>query len=158
MKDYLHRKHTNMNLDPTVWGPHYWFFLHSMAFNYPKTPNDTIRKKYYDFLQNFDLFIPHRDISKYYKYLLNKYPLKPYLDSKEDLVKWVWYIHNQVNKKMEKKTYTLQEFYEDYYRQYKTSKESFILKYTKYIVLLSFVSIFIYFIYIYYEPVGHRRV
>jgi hypothetical protein len=147
-----------MKLNPEIWGPHYWFFLHSMAFNYPSTPNDTIRKKYYEVLHNFDLFIPHRDVAKYYRHLINKYPLKPYLDSKEALVKWVWYIHNKVNTKLEKKTFTLQEFYEDYYRQYKKKNDTFILHYAKYAVIIAFVILFFYFVYIYYEPIGHRRV
>ena len=147
-----------MKLDPDVWGPHYWFFLHTCAFNYPKNPNDTIRKKYYDMLQNFDLYIPHTDVAKYYRLLLDKYPLKPYLDSKEDLVKWTWYIHNKVNQKLEKKTYSLKEFYEDYYKQYTAKKENNIMYYIKYAVIIAFIMILIYFIYIYYEPIGHRRV
>ena len=25
-----------MVLNPKIWGPHYWFFLHTIAINYPK--------------------------------------------------------------------------------------------------------------------------
>ena len=31
-----------------VWGPHYWFVLHTIALRYPKNPNDVTKKKYYD--------------------------------------------------------------------------------------------------------------
>ena len=52
-----------MELDPTVWGPHYWFMLHTTALTYPIHPNATTKKKYYDFIYNLPLFIPHRNIS-----------------------------------------------------------------------------------------------
>ena len=41
-----------------VWGPHYWFVLHTIALRYPKNPNDVTKKKYYDFISNLPLFIP----------------------------------------------------------------------------------------------------
>jgi len=33
-----------MSLDPKIWGPHYWFVLHSIALTYPLTPNETTKK------------------------------------------------------------------------------------------------------------------
>ena len=47
-----------MALDSNVWGPHYWFFLHTIALTYPHNPNEVVKKKYYDFIQNLHLFIP----------------------------------------------------------------------------------------------------
>ena len=47
-------------LDPTVWGPHYWFFLHTIAMAYPIRPNDVTKKKHYELIQNMPLFIPLR--------------------------------------------------------------------------------------------------
>ena len=37
-----------MIFDPEIWGPHYWFFLHTVSESYPLTPNETTKKKYYD--------------------------------------------------------------------------------------------------------------
>ena len=39
-----------MGLNPKIWGPHYWFMIHTIALNYPHSPNDTTKKKYYDFI------------------------------------------------------------------------------------------------------------
>ena len=39
-----------MALDPKIWGPQYWFVLHTIALNYPLYPNETIKKKYKLFL------------------------------------------------------------------------------------------------------------
>ena len=44
-----------MNFDPNIWGPHYWFFLHTIAESYPLHPNSVTKKKYYDSIQNFPL-------------------------------------------------------------------------------------------------------
>jgi hypothetical protein len=144
----------NINLDPTVWGPHYWFFLHTAVFTYPINPTDAVKKRYYELLHNFDMYIPHKKVASYYRHLLTIYPLKPYLDKKEDLVKWVWYIHNKVNDKLEKKRITLEEFYENYYAKYNTSEDIFKLKVAKYFVLALSIVIAIcglYFMYYYYE-------
>ena len=34
-----------MALDAKVWGPHFWFTLHTIAITYPSHPNDTVKKK-----------------------------------------------------------------------------------------------------------------
>ena len=47
-----------MVLNPEIWGPHYWFFIYTLALSYPLNPNDTTKKKYYDFIQNLPIFIP----------------------------------------------------------------------------------------------------
>ena len=31
-------------LDPKIWGPHYWFFLHTVAMTYPHHPNAVTKK------------------------------------------------------------------------------------------------------------------
>ena len=89
-------------------------------------------------------------MASYYRYLLHQYPLKPYLDKKEDLVKWVWYIHNKVNDKLEKKRVSLEEFYESYYAKYKNPEEGFKLKYLKYLIAMIILIVCLYFIYLYY--------
>ena len=55
-----------MSLDPKIWGPHYWFVLHTITLTYPINPNETIKKKYYDLIQNLPLFIPIENIGNYF--------------------------------------------------------------------------------------------
>ena len=86
-----------MNLDSKVWGPHYWFVLYSIALTYPNTPNNTIKKKYYEFIQNLPLFLPHDEIAGHFSNLLNKYPVTAYLDSRDSLTRWIHFIHNRIN-------------------------------------------------------------
>ena len=48
--------------DPKVWGPHYWFFLHTVAHTYPLYPNEVTKRKYYDLINNMPLFIPNEKV------------------------------------------------------------------------------------------------
>jgi hypothetical protein len=111
---------SSVYLDPKVWGPHYWFFLHTLAMTYPHHPNAVTKKKYYEFIQNLPLFLPVEEMSSEFSKLLDKYPIAPYLDNRESLVRWFHFIHNKINQKLEKPEITLNEFYVKYYDEYKS--------------------------------------
>jgi hypothetical protein len=106
-------------LSPEVWGPHYWFFLHTIALTYPHRPNDITKKKYYEFIQNLPIFMPIEETSSEFIKLLDKYPVQPYLDSRDAFVRWMHFIHNKVNERLEKPKITLTDFYSSYYEHYK---------------------------------------
>ena len=108
-----------MALDPDVWGPHYWFFLHTLAISYPIKPNDVTKKKYYTFIHNLPLFIPVNEIGNSFSKLLDKYPVKPYLDSRKSFITWMHFIHNKINILCNKDEITLDEAMEQYYNNYK---------------------------------------
>jgi hypothetical protein len=110
-------------LDPKIWGPHYWFFLHTIAMSYPIHPNAVTKKKYYDFVQNIPLFIPVESMAGEFSKLLDQYPVQPYLDNKESFIRWMWFIHNKINKKLEKPQISLNDFYVNYYEEYKPINE-----------------------------------
>uniref|UniRef100_A0A6C0AZ65 thiol oxidase n=1 Tax=viral metagenome TaxID=1070528 RepID=A0A6C0AZ65_9ZZZZ len=141
-----------MELDAKIWGPHYWFVLHTIALNYPLFPNETIKKKYYDFIQNLPLFIPIVDMGNAFSLILDSYPVTPYLDSRESFIKWMHFIHNKINLALGIPEKTLEETLRSYYELYKlpeiTVKENIIKKekylYILVIVLLVLVSIVIY--------------
>lgn len=141
-----------MALDSNVWGPHYWFFLHTIALTYPHNPNEVVKKKYYDFIQNLHLFIPVEKIGNEFTKLLTEYPLAPYLDSRDSLVRWMHFIHNKINEKLEKRKISLADFYTDYYENYKPKhvklKEYYKLKEkVVYVGLLCGIGVGIYYMY-----------
>jgi hypothetical protein len=105
-------------LDPDVWGPHFWFVLHTMALTYPATPNETTKKKYYDFLSNLPLFLPIANMGNVFSQLLDKYPVQPYLDSRESFVRWVNFIHNKINEQLQKPQLSLEDSLKAYYAHY----------------------------------------
>ena len=111
-----------MVLDPKIWGPHYWFFLHTVALNYPLYPNDISKKKYYDFIENFPLFIPVPDIANSFSKILDEFPVTPYLDSRESFIKWLHFIHNKVNINPNLPEQTLDDSLKNYYELYRDEK------------------------------------
>jgi FAD-linked sulfhydryl oxidase len=112
-------------LDSNTWGPHYWFFLHTIAISYPKHPNAITKKKMYDLIQNLSQFIPVEKMAKDFDELLNMYPITAYLDTRDSLIKWMHFIHNKINEKLEKPKITLNEFYFKYYEEYKPKDVKF---------------------------------
>ena len=138
--------------DPKIWGPHFWFFIHSIAMTYPKTPNDVTKKKYYEFVQNLHLFLPEEKISSSFKNLLADYPITPYLDNRESFVRWVWFIHNKINEKLEKPQITLEQFYKEYNDVYKSTTTKTIEYYKfreklSYLIVMLVLSSTIYYLY-----------
>jgi hypothetical protein len=112
-------------LDPKIWGPHYWFFLHTLAMTYPHHPNAVTKKKYYEFIQNLPLFLPVDEISTSFSKLIEKYPITPYLDNRDSFVRWMHFIHNKINAALEKPQISLNDFFIQYYNEYKSKDEKF---------------------------------
>ena len=141
-----------MNNNPEIWGPYYWFFLHTIAINYPDKPNDITKRKYYDLIQNMPLFIPTLEIGNKFAELLDKYPVSPYLCSRQSFMKWVHFIHNKINFSIGKKEMSYLESLEHYNSLYKdktTKIHEQISAYYKYIYII-IISICLFLIYLYY--------
>ena len=119
-----------VDLDATIWGPHYWFFLHTVTMTYPLHPNDVAKKKYYDFIQNLPLFIPNASMSKSFQEMLDTYPVSPYLDTRDSLTRWMHFIHNKLNKRLGLRQISMTKFYEDYHDRYKP-RDVKIIEYAK---------------------------
>jgi hypothetical protein len=125
--------------NPNIWGPNYWFFLHSIADCYPEYPTDIIKKKYYEFIQNLPIFIPNTHVSNDFCSFLDKYPVSPYLDNRESFKKWVFFIHNKMNSKLGKLTITYEDSNEILEKKYeskdiKSYKDTHICKTYIYII------------------------
>lgn len=102
------------DLDPEIWGPIFWSFLHTVASHaYPVTPNPTDKKHFYDFFSNLYLFLPHRKSKDTYAKLLHQYPVTAYMDSRKSLEQWVHFIHNKVNVTLQKSRLTFRELQEN---------------------------------------------
>ena len=108
-----------MVLNPKVWGPHYWFVLHTIANTYPLSPNDVTKKKYYDFIQNLPLLLPIQEIGNSFAKYLDKYPVTPYLDSRPSFMKWMHFIHNKINVSIGEPELSQEESMAQYYDEYK---------------------------------------
>ena len=108
-----------MKFDAEIWGPHYWFFLHSVAESYPQHVNDVTKRKYYDLIQNMPLFIPDSEIGDKFSKMIDRYPVSPYLDNRDSFVRWMHFIHNKINVKLGKRELSLPMAMEQYRAEYK---------------------------------------
>lgn len=108
-----------MTLDPKIWGPHYWFVLHTIALSYPEIPTEVAKKKFYDFYQNLPLFLPVEEIGNNFTKFLDKYPVTPYLESRQSLMRWTHFIHNKINTALSLPNLNLEEALSAYYEHYK---------------------------------------
>jgi hypothetical protein len=140
-----------MKYDPAVWGPHYWFFLHTIAQIYPECPDKAIKRKYYDLIHNMPTFLPIGTMGNKFSDLINKYPVTPYLDNRESLVRWVHFIHNKINVMIGKEEVTLLESIDLYFAYYKATPLVMMekLNIKKHHIYISLSLICLIFIYIY---------
>ena len=84
-------------MDPKVWGPKAWFFLHSVTMAYPVKPSQTEQQEMYDFFQNLSKILPCYKCRKHFQMNINKFPLQDAIKSRDELVKWLIDVHNSVN-------------------------------------------------------------
>tara|TARA_B100001758_G_C18400670_1_gene608773 strand:- start:482 stop:910 length:429 start_codon:yes stop_codon:yes gene_type:complete len=142
-----------MLFDPNIWGPHYWFFLHTIAESYPENPNQVTKKKYYDLINNMPLFIPNDDLGDKFSKYLDKYPVSPYLSSRESFVRWMHFIHNKYNVLLNKKEISLPEALSQYRDLYKPKLVHLVEKINlkKHYLYAFFILLLIYLIYLWYE-------
>jgi hypothetical protein len=119
---------------------------------YPHHPNAVTKKKYYEFIQNLPLFLPVEQISGEFSKLIDKYPITPYLDNRDSFVRWMHFIHNKINQKLEKPQISLNDFFIKYYDEYKTYDEK-LIEYNKlkgkviYFSIVLLISGSIYYLY-----------
>ena len=101
-------------MHPTVWGPHLWYIMHIISFEYPETPTEYDKRIYHDFYTSLKDVIPCKDCRKHYRDFITKYPLTPHLDTRDTLIKWVIQVHNFVNQSLGKAILTPQQVFAIY--------------------------------------------
>lgn len=109
-------------MDPTIWGPHYWFVLHTIAFHYPVYPTSIQKKIYHRFIHNLHEFIPNKTIATTYENILKGHPVTPYLDTREDFIKWMHFMHNKINVRLDKPQISLADHYDEFNKNYESKQ------------------------------------
>ena len=109
-------------MDPNKWGPHLWFFLHTISFNYPENPTFKNKVDYNDFYNSLKNVIPCELCRTHYIQYLETSP--PNLVGRNDLVKWTIDLHNKVNVEVGKPVYSYEKainLYKDHFKGITTS-------------------------------------
>lgn len=88
-----------------IWGPALWHSLHTISFNYPTNPTKQDKKNYYDFFIALKNILPCRYCRENYSINLEILPLNSSrLKNRTTFSKWVYELHELVNKNLNKKS------------------------------------------------------
>ena len=145
-------------MDNKIWGPYFWFTLHTITLGYPNNPNYINKRNYNDFFLSLQNVLPCKLCQKHYKEHLYQNPIASHLDNKDSLVKWCFDLHNKVNLSLNKPLFTYEQFIDKYREIYsptiieKIINKNQINKYNKYkkgtliigIILLFSIILFFY--------------
>jgi len=89
----------------TVWGPSIWHFLHTMSFNYPVKPTREQKKQYKEFIMNLGKILPCKHCRNNFPKNLKVVPItNNVLKNRHNFSKWMYNMHEQVNKMLKKKS------------------------------------------------------
>ena len=133
-------------MDPTIWGPHLWFYMHTLSFNYPVYPNDNDKKDYYNFFLNLTKILPCIKCKTHFKDFFDKNPIEPYLINRDKLIEWVMNAHNNVNKLNNKTEWTLDDVFTHYQNIFLNTNTYILKNNMKNIIIVLLILIILYFI------------
>ena len=101
-------------MNPEVWGPPGWTFLHSVTLAYPDNPTDTDKTNYEKFFTSLQPILPCAKCSQNYYKHLQEDPISNHLENKKSLVNWLINVHNKVNSSNDKRVLTYNEVMNHY--------------------------------------------
>jgi len=112
-----------ININPTLWGQHLWKYMHYLTLSYPDEPTTEDMNKYETFFNMIGDYLPCEKCRIHYKGHLHEYPLtNKILSSKDNLVYWLFNLHNIVNQTLNKKELTIKEFNDIYVNNINNNK------------------------------------
>ncbi len=111
---------SEISMLPSCWGSLTWFVIHSIAYVYNPQKD---RESYYIFFNNLGSILPCEECRLHYKEHLNIQELNEALNSNEALFKWVYDLHNKVNKQLNvpESEWPSYESVKEKYNSFKTS-------------------------------------
>jgi len=105
-------------MDVNLWGPPFWFILHTITMNYPDKPSYVEKRHHFDFFNNLQYVLPCDVCREHYRANFKKNPIESYLDNKKSLVEWGVRMHNEVNLMSGKSAFTTEQVVKKYLSLY----------------------------------------
>lgn len=106
-------------MNQNIWGPHLWFSLHTISFNYPLVPKTEDKEYYKNFFTSLQHVIPCSVCKKNYMRHIKEHPITNFLDNRKSMVYWVIDMHNMVNAEIGKKILSYDVVIKKYEEVYK---------------------------------------
>lgn len=134
-------------MDPKIWGPPGWIFLHFITFGYPDNPTEEDKQNYKNFFINIKNVLPCQKCRDNYEDHLKKYPLNDQiLSNKTQFIKWFIDIHNEVNKITNDKKIEYKDMMVEYFKGDK-KKNNYYNYSLIFVSVLFFVFFILYYLY-----------
>jgi hypothetical protein len=91
-----------LGMSPAVWGPIFWTTMHIVSLGYSMNPTSQEREAAVQFYESLQYVIPCPICRSHYSEFLKQSPVNEAVKDRNTLIQWVYTIHNQVNKKLNK--------------------------------------------------------
>lgn len=104
-----------MNLDPSIWGPHYWATLHFMASTYDNHPNKSIQSTMKNFIYSLPVFLPCKECQDHAFDFIKTSNLNKVIESRKDLFTFFFNFHNTVNQRLKKPLLKIEDALKKYH-------------------------------------------
>lgn len=88
------------DVDPRVWGRHFWAVFHLLAYAYPEQPAAEVQQAIYQVFDAMRAVLPCSDCRQGFAEQWRKYDIRDHLDSRESLITWIVQVHDSVNEKL----------------------------------------------------------
>jgi FAD-linked sulfhydryl oxidase len=95
-------------IGPAVWGPYFWTTMHIVSLGSPAAPSTEEKEGIRMFYESLQIVIPCPICRTHYKEALATIPIR--LGSRNELVEWVYDIHNHVNEQLGKPVFPWDSF------------------------------------------------
>tara|TARA_A100001015_G_C14766003_1_gene623332 strand:+ start:340 stop:747 length:408 start_codon:yes stop_codon:yes gene_type:complete len=131
-------------MNPEIWGPSGWIFLHTITFNYPINPTPEQKIKHKELFENLSYTLPCARCAQHYLNNLKKYSLDNALETRDKLINWLIDIHNEVNKKNGKRIYSYDEVKKIYSDMYSIKNNQINWNIILIFIIIILISFYIY--------------
>lgn len=103
MSDILNNPNSGNGMITKIWGPGLWIGMHSISFGYPMEPTNEQKLAYKQYFQLVADVLPCRYCRESYKEFISTGDTvldDAALENRESLSRWLYRIHERVNKKL----------------------------------------------------------
>ncbi len=104
------QKFPPIGMSPDVWGPIFWQTMHIVSLGYSPEPSKRQQEDAIQFYRSLQSMIPCSICRAHYAEFLQEIPVEQAVGSRDDLITWVFQLHNKVNARLGKRQITFEEY------------------------------------------------
>lgn len=99
-----------MGMSPDVWGPIFWHTMHIVSLGYSPEPSKREQEDAIRFYKSLETMLPCGICRRHYSQFLVEMPVEQAVGNRDDLIYWVFQLHNKVNANLGKRQISFDEY------------------------------------------------